>query len=171
MPSRPPESICSISTKATSGRGPTRDRHGEEPQLTDNVETYERIIKAFNAGGIDAVMGYFHEDIEVHDPDLLGGRPIRGHEDLRQALTPMLDSWESLSVRDFDLFPAGDSVVALIHLSATGEGTQGEMEVEMRDAHTMTFRDGKVAFWRLYLDQREALTDAGLDPGLANSSS
>lgn len=114
--------------------------------------------------------GYFHEDIEVHDPDLLGGRPIRGHEDLRQALAPMLDSWESLSVKDFDVHPAGDRVVALIHLSATGKGTQGEMEVEMRDAHTMTFREGKVAFWRLYLDQREALTDAGLDPGLADSS-
>jgi hypothetical protein len=37
----------------------------------------------------------------------------------------------------------------------------------MRDAHTLTFRDGKITYWRLYLDQAEALSDAGLDPALA----
>ena len=29
----------------------------------------------------------------------------------------------------------------------------------------MTFRDGKIVYWRLYLDRNEALTDAG--PGSA----
>jgi hypothetical protein len=38
------------------------------------------------------------------------------------------------------------------------------MEVEIRDAHVMTFKDGKVTYWRLYVDQNEALTDAGLEP-------
>jgi hypothetical protein len=32
----------------------------------------------------------------------------------------------------------------------------------------MTFRDGKIVYWRLYLDRGEALSDAGLDPALAN---
>ena len=40
--------------------------------------------------------------------------------------------------------------------------------METRDAHTVTFRDGKIAYWRVYLDQVEALTDAGLDPELAS---
>ena len=31
----------------------------------------------------------------------------------------------------------------------------------------MTFRDGKITYWRLYMDQAEALADAGLDPSLA----
>ncbi len=43
-------------------------------------------------------------------------------------------------------------------------GTGGDPEVEVRDAHTMTFRDGKVVYWRLYMDRNEALSDAGLDP-------
>jgi hypothetical protein len=30
----------------------------------------------------------------------------------------------------------------------------------------LTFHDGKVTYWRVYLDQREALKDAGLDPEL-----
>jgi hypothetical protein len=33
----------------------------------------------------------------------------------------------------------------------------------------MTFRDGKVVHWRVYLDQAEALSEAGLDPGLATA--
>jgi ketosteroid isomerase-like protein len=69
-------------------------------------------------------------------------------------------------VRDWELLPAGDRVVALTRTYARGEG--GIPEVEVRDAHTMTFRDGKIVYWRLYLDRGEALSDAGLDPALAN---
>ena len=57
-------------------------------------------------------------------------------------------------------------MVALLHTRAKGE--QVDLEVEQRDAHTVTFRDGKIAYWRVYLDQGEALADAGLDPELAS---
>jgi ketosteroid isomerase-like protein len=59
--------------------------------------------------------------------------------------------------------------VALLHTRGTGE--RDDLVVETRDAHTITFRDGKVAYWRLYLDQAEALSDAGLDPELASAGS
>ena len=58
-------------------------------------------------------------------------------------------------------------MVALIHTAGHGVGRYGEMNIEQRDAHVMTFRDGKITYWRLYLDQAEALADAGLDPSLA----
>ena len=35
----------------------------------------------------------------------------------------------------------------------------------------MTFRDGKIVCWRLYLDRAESLGDAGLDPDLARLAS
>ena len=69
---------------------------------------------------------------------------------------------------DYELHAAGDRVVGLIHTYA-GQPA-GDVEVEIRDAHTMTFRDGKVVYWRLYLDQDEALSDAGLDPSLASGA-
>ena len=34
----------------------------------------------------------------------------------------------------------------------------------------MTFRDGKIVYWRLYLDRNEALADAGIDPELSRTS-
>ncbi len=80
-----------------------------------------------------------------------------------------MSGFEDVEVRDFRLLPAGDRVVAL--LSTRAEGENGRLELEVRDAHVLTFRDGKIAYWRLYLDQREALADAGLDPGLATGGS
>ena len=35
----------------------------------------------------------------------------------------------------------------------------------------MTFRQGKITYWRLYIDRTEALTDAGLYPELARPAS
>jgi ketosteroid isomerase-like protein len=77
----------------------------------------------------------------------------------------MLMGSEQTEIRDYELLPAGDRVVALIRTYFRGAG--GGPEVEVRDAHTMTFRDGKIVYWRLYIDRTEALTDAGLDPDLA----
>jgi ketosteroid isomerase-like protein len=81
----------------------------------------------------------------------------------------MLMGSEQTEIRDYELLPAGDRVVALIRTYFRGDG--GGPEVEVRDAHTMTFRDGKIVYWRLYVDRTEALTDAGLDPALARAPS
>jgi limonene-1,2-epoxide hydrolase len=128
-----------------------------------NVETFRRVIEAFNAEGLDGAMRYFDEEIEVYDPDLPGNGTIRGHDEVRRTIGGMIDAFDQMKVRDFEFVPAGDRVVGLIHTAGRGEGRRGEMEVQIRDAHTMTFRDGKVVYWRLYLDRAEALADAGLD--------
>jgi hypothetical protein len=41
----------------------------------------------------------------------------------------------------------------------------------MWDAHTLTFREGKLVYWRAYLDPNEALSDAGLDRRVGEASS
>jgi ketosteroid isomerase-like protein len=130
-----------------------------------NVEIARRVMEAFNDEGIDGVLPYYTEDCEFYDPDLPSDRPHRGKEALRSFLDLMLMGSEETEIRDYLLLPAGDRVVALTRTYFRGDG--GGPEVEMREAHTMTFRDGKVAYWRLYIDRTEALTDAGLDPHLA----
>jgi ketosteroid isomerase-like protein len=79
----------------------------------------------------------------------------------------LISGFEDVEIREFRLLPAGDRVVALLHTRSRGE--QGDLQVETRDAHLITFRDGKITYWRLYLDQAEALQDAGLDPELASN--
>jgi ketosteroid isomerase-like protein len=134
-----------------------------------NVEIARRLMQAFNDDGIEGVLPYYAEDCEIYDPDLPGNHSFRGKDGLRRVLDLMLTGTEQTEIRDFELLPAGDRVVALSRTYFRGEG--GGPEVEVRDAHTLTFRDGKIVYWRLYIDPTEALTDAGLDPGLARPAS
>ena len=131
-----------------------------------NVEIYQRILETFNREGIEGVMSYFTADVEVYDPDL-PARTYRGPDAARQVIEQLMSGFVNVEIRDFQLLPAGDRVVALIHTRAKGD--RDALQVEVRDAHTVTFRDGKIAYWRLYLDQGEALADAGLDPELAGA--
>jgi ketosteroid isomerase-like protein len=133
--------------------------------MESNVEIFQQVLEAFNRDGVEGVLPYFAEDVEVYDPDLPQGS-YRGREAVTVLLRQLLSGAEQMQVRDWELLPAGDRVVALTRTYARGEG--GIPEVEVRDAHTMTFRDGKIVYWRLYLDRGEALSDAGLDPALAN---
>lgn len=145
---------------------------GHEGRMTvesnPNLEIARRVMEAFNEEGIEGVLPYYAEDCEVYDPDLPSDRPYRGKEALRSFLNLMLTGSEETEIRDYALLPAGDRVVALIRTYFRGSG--GGPEVEVRDAHTMTFRDGKITYWRLYIDRIEALTDAGLDPELAHQA-
>jgi hypothetical protein len=49
-----------------------------------NIEIYKRVLEAFNHEGIDGVLEYFAEDVEVCDPDLPAGWPYRGREAVRE---------------------------------------------------------------------------------------
>ncbi|HKH23536.1 MAG TPA: nuclear transport factor 2 family protein [Solirubrobacterales bacterium] len=129
-----------------------------------NVEIFERLLEDFNRDGVEGALPYFDDDVEVYDPDLPEGR-YRGRDALRWVLEQFLLGAERTEVRGWEFAPAGDRVVGLLRTYSRAEG--GSLEVEVRDAHTMTFRDGKIVYWRLYLDRAEALSDAGLDPELA----
>jgi ketosteroid isomerase-like protein len=135
--------------------------------MQTNVEIFQRVIEAFNRDGVEGVLPYYTDDAEVYDPDLPPGT-YRGREAVSRVIEMLMSGFEDVEIRDFRLLPAGDRVVALLHTHSKGE--RDGLEVETRDAHTITFRDGKITYWRLYLDQAEALADAGLDPELASKS-
>lgn len=129
--------------------------------MSDNVETFERMIAAFNEGGIDAVLDFYAEDAEFYDPDMPGDGTARGIEGVRGMLEQLLGGNEQTHVRGFELIPIGDRIVALTRTYARGPDGA---EVEMSDGHALTFRDGKVIYWRMYTDRSEALADVGLGP-------
>ena len=136
--------------------------------MPTNVEIFQSVIEAFNRDGVDGVLPYYTDDAEVYDPDLPPGT-YRGRDAISRVIEMLISGFEDVEIRDFRLLPAGDRVVALLHTRRKSE--RDDLEVETRDAHTITFRDGKITYWRLYLDQVEALQDAGLDPELAGTRS
>lgn len=129
--------------------------------MSENVEIFERMVEAFNEGGIDAVLGFYAEDAEFYDPDMPGDGTARGREGVRRTLEQLLGGNEKTHVRDFEAIPVGDRIIALTRTYS--RGTDGA-EIEMNDGHALTFRDGKVTYWRMYTDRSEALADVGLDP-------
>ena len=139
---------------------------GSGKTMATNVEIFQRVIEAFNRDGVDGVLPYYWDDAEVYDPDLPPGS-YRGRDAVGRVIEMLISGFDNVEIRDFRLLPAGDRVVALLHTHRKGE--RDGLEIETRDAHTITFRDGKITYWRIYLDQAEALQDAGLDPELVSS--
>jgi ketosteroid isomerase-like protein len=136
--------------------------------MPTNVEIFQRVIEAFNRDGAEGVLPYYTEDAEVYDPDLPPGT-YRGREAVGRVIEMLISGFDDVEILDFRLLPAGDRVVALLHTRRRSE--RGDLDVETREGHTITFRDGKITYWRLYVDQAEALQDAGLDPKLASPGS
>lgn len=129
----------------------------------ENVETWKRLIAAFNERGVDGALEFFAADAEVYDPNLPPDTPTRGHEAVRHVIEQLKSGFLEMQVSEAEFIPAGDRVVGLIDAGGPGVGTRGEMEVNFQSAHIMTFRDGQVVYWRLYDDQDEALSDAGVE--------
>jgi ketosteroid isomerase-like protein len=134
--------------------------------METNVEIFQRVIEAFNRDGVDGVLPFYTDDAEVYDPDLPPDT-YRGRDAVSRVIEMLMSGFDDVEIRNFRLLPAGDRVVALLH--TRGRGERDALEVETRDAHMITFRDGKITYWRIYLDQAEALSDAGLDPALAKA--
>jgi ketosteroid isomerase-like protein len=132
--------------------------------MDTNVEIYQRILETFNREGSTASCPS-SRTMSRSTTDLPPGT-YRGPEAVRKVTEQLMSGFEDVEIQDFKLVSAGDRVVALLRTTGKGEGT--EMKLELHDAHTVTFRDGKVSYWRLYLDQAEALSDIGLDPSLAS---
>src|SRR5262245_57774028 len=148
------------SNSVGAGQGRVKQDDDDGDQRPDPRASARRLQSEGNRGGPSLL----RRGRRVYDPDLPEDS-YRGREALDYLLRQMLSGAERTRVLGFDLLPAGDRVVALLRTYSRGEG--GAPEVEVWDAHTMTFRNGKITYWRLYLDRVEALTDAGLDPELA----
>jgi ketosteroid isomerase-like protein len=127
-----------------------------------NIEVNRRIVAAFNRGGLEGIGDYFAEDVVFEDPDLPSR--IEGRKALFKTLGAILEGFDAWYVKKIDMYPKGDMIVSVVHSVGHGEGTRGEMEIEVHDAHVSTFADGKVVRWRVVHDVREAFRQAGLDP-------
>ena len=136
--------------------------------MDTNVEICQRALDAFNRGGMEDALQYIADEVEVYDPDLPPGS-YRGHQAILRIMRELMSGFRDIQVLEFRTVPAGDRVVGLARTLRTGE--KSDLQVEMSTAHTLTFRNGKIVYWRLYLDQQEALADAGLDTSLALAGS
>jgi ketosteroid isomerase-like protein len=117
-----------------------------------SVETLERLLDAFNAHDIDAVMRFFADDCVLEmprGPDPWGRR-MEGRRDVREGLASRFAGIPDVHWSDDRHFVAGDRGCSEWLL--TGTSTDGE-RIEVRGCDLFAFRDGKVvrqdSYWKI----------------------
>jgi ketosteroid isomerase-like protein len=124
----------------------------------------EELMKAFadawTRADRDAFLALMHAEAEMYLPRsvLEGGPPYRGLEGAAQAFADGFDIWERFEVELREVSYVGDLLVAAYRSRQVPRGHGPAAEY---DAYSVTeLRDGKIVYWRPYLDRAEALQAA-----------
>jgi ketosteroid isomerase-like protein len=125
----------------------------------ENVEVVEAGMEHFGATG-EPQWSLNHEDIEVHDHDLPDAGDYRGHAGYARWLEDWADVWSEYSLDTEEFIDAGDRVVVVFRLKATGRGSG--VTVERRDGMVVTLRDGLAVRVDYYNSREQALEAVGL---------
>jgi len=131
-----------------------------------NVELARRAYEAWAAEDVDRFLEEFvHPDVEWLTPPLSPEPgPFRGHDQVRKMIDGYFESFDFFRPEPERILPAAsaDQVVALVITRTRGKGSGAE--VDIRVAHLLTIQDDKVIGFQVFMDRREALIAAGLDP-------
>jgi ketosteroid isomerase-like protein len=127
----------------------------------ENVEFVRQAMEVANSRDFDALDELATADYEWHTtPGLPGGGVHRGRDAVKAYMREYLDMWETYTLEDERLIDAGEQVVQLCQLHATGKGSGVALTVPIAYVHT--FRDGKFARSMVFPHHAEALEAAGL---------
>jgi ketosteroid isomerase-like protein len=116
------------------------------------VASYE----ALNEQDIDTAMKALADDAEWHESEVLPDTGVyRGKDAIRAFLTDFLASWERFHQTVEEVREEGDRVLVMIHLRATGRGSNAD--VDARYAHLWRVSGGKGIRVDAYYDRDEAV--------------
>jgi ketosteroid isomerase-like protein len=127
----------------------------------ENVDLVRRGIERFvGAGQVD--WRTLHDDVEVHDHDLPDAGEYRGHAGFGRWLADWAAPWAEYSDEPEEFIDAGERVVVVIRMKATGRGSG--LEVQRQDALLYELRNGKIARLDYYNNRQQALGAPGCTP-------
>jgi len=129
----------------------------------DNIAVMRAGFEALNSGEEARILAFAHPDFEAVVPPELSTEPdtYRGHDGIRRYFKLFDDAMEGVRFEAERLWEAGDSVVAVVRLTARGKTTG--IRVEQRIAQVWTIRDGRAIRAQTFPELSEALAEAGLD--------
>jgi ketosteroid isomerase-like protein len=118
-------------------------------------------FRAFEEGDIEAVLRLCDENIEIiQASELLGVSPSQhGHQGVLEAFAIWPDLWDDYRVEIVRLVEIGDHVV--VTTINRGRGKDSGVPVEMPFTFLFAVRGGKIAVWRLFMREEQALHAIG----------
>ena len=125
----------------------------------ENVEIARRFYDQLFGTG-EPLWGVLEAEIEVHDHDVPDAGPYFGPTGVTSWVNNWGQAFEGTEIDLERLVDAGDRVVSLFRMRATGR--RSGVSIERKDAIVSTFRDGKVTRIDYYNDQAQALEAVGL---------
>ena len=128
-----------------------------------NVENLRQAYEAFNSGDIGQILAFAHPDFEAVVPPELSAEPdtYRGHDGIRRYFQSFQDAMDEIRFQPERFWDVGQSVVAVVRVTAKGRRTA--IPVEQRIAQVWTIRNGKGIRVRTYASPSEALEAVGLE--------
>jgi ketosteroid isomerase-like protein len=128
----------------------------------ENVEVVQAAFRAFQRGDTEGVLRLCDENIEITQPTELPGAPRHqhGHAGVLEAFAIWPEQWEDYRIDILRVADTGDHVLvtALQH----GRGKDSGVEVKSRISFVFSVRGGKIAEWRLFFREDDALEAVGL---------
>jgi ketosteroid isomerase-like protein len=126
------------------------EKRAETDEVT--VETLERMLDAFNAHDLDAIMSFFADDCVLEMPRGADpwGRRLEGRERVREGLASRFAGIPDVHYGDATHWVAGDR--ACSEWLLTGTKVNGE-KVRVRGCDLFTVRAGKIvrkdSYWKI----------------------
>ena len=124
-----------------------------------NVELTRRVVEAFNARDIEAIIAYCDPSIEYHSV-LAGavGTIYFGHDGLRAWHRDFEEVWsDDIRLEPEAYFDLGEHTLAFFVFG--GRGQRSGVEVAMPTANVARWRDGLLAYFKAYAQRKDALSD------------
>ena len=130
----------------------------------ENVEMVRSSLETYDAGGRDAYLDFFAEEVEVC-PDVSRfpeAEPFRGRDEFGRFIADIDEAWEggggAVNIRE--VFPVGDRVVARFDWGGRGRASGIDLRSSLTTIHTV--RDGRIVKIDYFFDHAEALKAVGL---------
>jgi ketosteroid isomerase-like protein len=136
--------------------------------MSRNVELVRRIYaEGLLDGDLEGLLELSAPDVEyVNPPDAVESGVRRGREEIRGIARTARESLAWAEHELHQIFDGGDRVVAAVTFRARGR--ESGADVSHGEAHTWTFRKGKIVRFEWGRDLPAALAAAGLEAELRN---
>jgi ketosteroid isomerase-like protein len=128
----------------------------------ENVTIVRQAFDAYVGGDIEGVLRLCAEDIVITQAAEVPGVPPqqRGHQGVLEAFGLWPEQWDDFQIEiERIVADPGDHVVVATRQS--GRGKQSGVEVKAHFTFLFTLREGKIAEWRIFVDEAQALAALG----------